>query len=232
MERNIQFAPGEYYHIYSRGTNRADIYIDNADRDRFINLLYVCNSDPSVHLSNLRYQGQPLVKSGIDTIVSQVDRPKTLVDIGAYCLMSNHYHLLVHEKESGGISKYMLKLNTGYSMYFNKRHERSGSLFESRFKAKHVSDDSYLKYLFAYIHLNPLSQIDSEWKSGEVDHLEVYKSYIQNFKYSSYQDYSGIERAERAILERAPFPYYFASNRDFTDYVHDWINMRSVDHTP
>src|SRR3989344_4623952 len=84
------------------------------------------------------------------------ERRETLVDIGAFCLMPNHFHLLLREKEDGNISLFMKKLLTAYVMYFNKKYERTGSLFEGKFKSEPVREDNYLKYLFSYIHLNPI----------------------------------------------------------------------------
>lgn len=119
---------------------------------------------------------------------SDDDREK-LVNIGAYCLMPNHFHILVHEKSEGGISKFMLKLSTAYSMYFNKLNDRSGALFQGPFKAKHADNDEYLKYLFAYIHLNPLKIIDPNWRNyGAIDRSKA-ESYVKNYPYSSFGDY-------------------------------------------
>ena len=89
-------------------------------------------------------------------------RKETLVDIGAYCLMPNHFHLLIRETAEGNISRFMLKLQTGYPMYFNKKYQRTGALFEGKFKAKHITNDNHLKYLFAYLHLNPVKITDPQ----------------------------------------------------------------------
>ena len=87
--------------------------------------------------------------------IFNVKRAEGLTAIAAYCLMPNHFHILVHEKVEGGISKFMQKLMTSYTMYINKKYDRTGALFGSSFKAVHVTDDNHLKYLFAYINLNP-----------------------------------------------------------------------------
>ncbi len=74
-------------------------------------------------------------------------RGNQLVSIGAYCLMSNHLHLLLREEEESGISLFMQKVSTAYTMYFNRKYKRTGSLFAGRFKAQHAGNDNYLKYL-------------------------------------------------------------------------------------
>jgi len=150
MSRILPFSTGEYYHIYNRGTEKRDIFLDKADYLRFIVLLYISNNIEAVHISNLREQGKFLRD------IINLERKETLVDIGTYCLMPNHFHLLIKEKRAGGISEFMKKISTGYSMYFNKRYERTGRLFEGTFKSVHADSDEYLKYLFAYIHLNPI----------------------------------------------------------------------------
>ena len=105
----------EYYHVYNRGVEKRTIFIDDVDHKRFMALLYLCNSQKNVHVQTLREEKQE---------VYSVDRGHTLVSIGAYCLMPNHFHVLCKEKEEGGISKFMGKLCTAYAMYFNKRYKR------------------------------------------------------------------------------------------------------------
>ena len=151
MARTFSFAIGEFYHIYNRGTEKRNIFASNSDRNHFLALLYFANqSEPA----DLKLQGRTLS----ETVEQKTGTP--LVEIVAYCLMPNHFHLLIREIEEGGISKFMQKLTTGYTMYFNKWHERNGSLFQGRFKATHVADDRYLRYLISYIHLNPIKLIE------------------------------------------------------------------------
>ncbi|MEI6528476.1 MAG: transposase, partial [bacterium] len=149
--RSIKFAPGEYYHIYNRGVDKREILLDSLDYERFMLLLAATNNKEVFHISNIKKSLKENY-AGLKTCLEF--RNDTLVDIGAWCLMPNHFHLLVKEKENGGIVKFMQRLQTGYTMYFNKKNERSGSLFQGTFKAEHLAGDNYLKYLFSYIHLN------------------------------------------------------------------------------
>ena len=140
MERKFNFCVGEYYHIYTRGVEKRKVFLNRRDYERFTTLLYVANSKARVHISNLsKYSYTDFFK---------IVRDETLVDVGCYCMMPNHFHLLLKEKEDGGISKFLSKLLTGYSMYFNTKNERSGPLFVKPFRAKHIQDDRYLNYLF------------------------------------------------------------------------------------
>ena len=159
----------------------------------------------------------------------EVERGATLVDVGAYCLMGNHFHLLLREKVLNGISAFMQKLSTAYAMYFNRKRERTGSLFEGKFRARHATDDDYLKYLFAYIHLNPVEHIEPTWKEKGIIDIKKVETYLAGYSYSSYLDYLGMERPQVAILNRTAFPDYFADKNSFNSFTHSWLALRSFD---
>ena len=178
MQRKFVFSIGEYYHIYNRGVEKRDLFLDNSDRDRFMRLLYVSNGTNPVALKDSR--GRPL---------GDIQRGEQLVHIGAYCMMPNHFHILVKEIADGGITKFMSKLSTAYSMYFNKKSDRKGSLLEKPFRAKHADSDEYLKYLFSYIHLNPVKIVEPKWKETGISDASGAKQYLLGYKYSSYHDY-------------------------------------------
>lgn len=215
------FSVGEYYHIYNRGTEKRDIFLDKADYLRFIVLLYISNNTDVVHISNLINQGETLMK------ILNINKKDSLVSIGAYCLMPNHFHLLIKEKTENGISKFMGKLATGYSMYFNKRYERTGKLFEGVFKSTHADSDEYLKYLFSYIHLNPIKLMDPEWKENGIKDKNKANSFLKEYSFSSYLDYSeGDTRSESKIIDKKSFPEYFLAVNDFKYFINDWLSYK------
>ncbi|MEK7114010.1 MAG: transposase [Patescibacteria group bacterium] len=219
MTRTFSFASGEFYHIYNRGTEKRNIFMSRADRDRFLALLYFANQSDPV---DLKLQGSTLLK----IVEERTGDP--LVEIAAYCLMPNHFHLLIRELEDGGISKFMQKLTTGYTMYFNKRHDRNGSLFQGRFKATHVEDDRYMRYLISYIHLNPVKLIDPKWKETGIANRMHAEKYLETYTYSSYLDYLGKKRLEEMILSRKALPEYFSSGSDFKNFVTEWLTYASA----
>ena len=223
MLRPIPFAPGEYYHLYNRGTDKRVLFIDDADYERFVSLLYLCNSGVPIHRSDHRARS-------LEDIL-YIEREATLVDIGAYCLMPNHFHILLREHSDGGISLFMKKLLTAYAMYFNNKYERKGTLFEGPFRSRHAGHDAYLKYLFAYIHLNPIGIIDTEWKEKHIRNRKVAKQFLSEYQYSSYLDYAGggDERRQSAILNKLAFPEYFEKKGEFNTYVNDWIAGSEVE---
>ena len=167
----------EYYHLYNRGVEKRKIFQSVNDYDHFIFLMYICNTAKSIVLRD---------------VDKNFDRGETIVDIGAYCLMPNHFHILLKGKTDGGISNYMLKLLTAYSMYFNKKYKRTGRLFESVFKSSHVDSEEYLKYLYSYIHLNPAKLIDKNWRNNSDKSHEVLLRFVFTYKYSSLNHYLNI----------------------------------------
>lgn len=215
MARNYVFSIGEYYHVYNRGTDKRKIFLNKKDYERFQFLLYICNNTKPIIVRD--YIGLTsadkfnLLKEG------------TLVDIGAYCLMPNHFHLLLKEKVEGGISLFMQKLMTGYTMYFNTANDRTGTLFEGSFKARHADEDRYLEYLYAYIHLNPIKLIEPEWKERGIQNETKGKEFLMSYRYSSYLDFININRAENNLLSRKAFPGYFQTESSFDNFISGWM---------
>lgn len=208
MERKIVFAVDEFYHLYNRGVEKRVIFLDQGDYSRFQTLLYVANSFEPLDFKTI--QGLPL---------KDIKRGESLVSIGAYCLMPNHFHLLVREKMEHGISRFMSKLMTAYSMYFNKKYTRSGRLFQNTFQAKHAGEDNYLRYLFSYIHLNPVKLVEPDWRTADEAILVGQKVFLQHYAFSSFLDYAGSARDKKLILETDAFPEYFSSPHDFRDFI-------------
>lgn len=228
MGRKIEISIGEFYHGYNRGSEKREIFVCPADYERFLALLYLANSKESFSFRDILESLPRGLASGKGKGLFSYDRGETLVDIGAYCLMPNHFHLLLHEKEEGGISKFMLKICTGYSMYFNKRYDHSGSLFQGPYKAEHLDDDNYLKYMYSYIHLNPVKLIDHDWKEKGINNLDKMKEFLSNYTYSSYLDHLGITRPENLILKKEVFPEYFFGKKEFEDFINDWLEYKDV----
>jgi len=218
MNRKITFSVDEHYHIYNRGTDKRQIFLDHDDYDRFVKLLYLCNGTESIVFRDI-----PIGET------YGFDRGETLVDIGAYCLMPNHFHLLLREKNEGGISLFMKKLSTGYSMYFNLKNKRTGKLSEGAYKATHANSDEYLHYLFAYIHLNPVKLIDHAWKEEGIKNIEQARNFLQKYRYSSYLDFINPgSRVEGVILNKPAFPEYFETKKELNDYLNDWLDYKNL----
>ena len=208
MYRKTPFAEGEHYHIYSRGVEKRKIFLNIKDYDRFMALLYIMNQDLSFRMDNFLQ----VHKNNLGEIFKE-EREKTLVSILGYCLMPNHFHLILHEHTEGGISKFMNKLLTAYSMYFNIKYERSGPLFNHPFRSEHINNESQYLYIFSYVHLNPLSIIDKKWKEIGVKNKKEAKEFLKQYQFSSYLDFTGTNRAESTILDFSLIPEYIKDEK-------------------
>lgn len=221
MLRKDPFITGEYYHLYNRGIDKRIIFKSKKDYERFIMLLHVSNSnEQSFRLDNLINQQ----RKTFDEILI-LDKGEPLVSIGAWCLMTNHFHILIRQEVDGGITKFMKKLGTGYSMFFNIKYQRRGALFGGLFKSKLIgTDDNYMRQLFAYIHLNPLDIQFSGWEDKINKSSVDMKKFIELYQYSSYSDYINNEdRVEKNIIKPENFPDYFQSSKSFKEFVENYL---------
>lgn len=192
------FAPKEWYHCYSRGIDKRTVFEDTSDYQRFISLLYLANSCLILHRSNL---------GNLNTReLLTIPREETLTSIGAYTLMPNHFHLLLYEKDANGISTFMQKLGTAYTMYFNIKKERSGGLFTKPFRARHVSNDRYFQHIVDYIHLNHIDMSRRRLDNDRLDNNFITK--IETHPFSSLPEFTGASRPNRALLGDEIFEIY------------------------
>lgn len=171
------FTENGIYHVYNRGVEKRDIFMDEQDYAVFLHLL--------------KYYLSPVGANEVHPLLTfqnfAVVRPRPLANIGeeikllAFCLMPNHFHLLTKQSAIDGVTKLLRRVATTYSMYFNKRYKRVGYLFQGKYKAALVETDSYLLHLSRYIHLNP---------------LELTGTDLVNYPYSSYPYFLGLKHAK------------------------------------
>jgi REP element-mobilizing transposase RayT len=182
--------PESYYHIYARGANRQRIFLDASDYKHFLKLFERYLSDK-----------QAVTKTG-----EAYPHYKERIELLAYCLMSNHLHLFVYQNEVPYLEKFMRSLMTSYSRYFNLRHKHTGPLFENRYKAVRMDNDSYLQHITRYIHLNPRL-----W---------------QTYRYSSIHYYR--EGKEPQWLNSSKVLGLFNSRVDYLKFVGDYEEQRNI----
>lgn len=165
--RALHFAPFEYYHLYNRGVDRQQIFLEERDYARFLFCILHKQSPDTTHTNSAYY-----IPAFIDhrewkitqtTLMEIVGR--RAIELTAFCLMGNHFHLLVRETKEGGVSKYLQRVLNAYTKYFNGKYKRKGHLFEGPFKAVHVKDNAQLLHLSAYLHRNPREL--HAWKDRE-----------------------------------------------------------------
>lgn len=205
--RRQKIALGECYHIYNRGVDKRVIFESLYDYERFKLLMLLANSEKKISLFEEH--------RSLSDMQEFWDEPfSPIVAVGPWCLMPNHFHITLKEIQSGGISLFMQKLCVGYSMYFNMSRERTGTLFEGRFKAKHIASDSYMRHLHAYIHLNPMKLKNKEWRKEATNPIGVAKhlDFITQFPHSSAYEYTQTSasrtRKESLLLTKSAFPNY------------------------
>lgn len=216
MARRTPIVSGEYYHLYNRGVDKRGIFLSAADYERFVTLLYACNGVRHVDLDE---QG----KSISALLERNVDRGEPVVDICAYVLMPNHFHILAREIKEGGMAKFMQKLSIAYTSYFNKKNGRSGSLFQGTYQAKHASKDPYCSYIVSYIHLNPVKLIDPQWKENGIGNRVEAEKFLREYVFSSYLDYGGTNRLMGLILNKSALPSWCVSAGDFRAETASWL---------
>jgi putative transposase len=213
--RGVTFVEGSFYHIYNRGVDKRKVFMSPSEYRRFLAYLILLNDTEPV-------RADVILKSGRSFLPEKERNP--LVAIGAYCLMSNHFHLYLTPLVEGGISKFMQRLLTAYTMYFNEKHDRSGSLFQGTFKAELVDNDVYAKYLFSYIHMNPAKIVDPQWKELGARDIKKLRTFIETYPYSSFQEFKS---HNHFITSPSQFPEYFSESNELLNHIESWFYLRS-----
>jgi len=217
--RKVYFANGEYYHIYNRGVDKRNVFIDKKDYWKFFDGLRDFNNK-TYYEERLQILGiskdNPKEPSSFDfkELGSFLQKQRKIVNILGYSLNPNHFHFIVQQLEDKGISNFMHKLGTSYPNYFNKKYERSGSLFQGAFKAVHVDNNDYLLWLAGYVNGN----------------IEIHGlGNAENYPWSSYQvifnelgslQGKGKERSSLSALSGLGIIFsQFSSAKEFKDFV-------------
>ena len=182
----------ELFHVLNRGVDKRKIFLDDKDYFRFVHDLFEFNDEKSSS-NTFRYfcHNTKNEQSNTWDVQRPTIRRELLVNIHAFSLMPNHYHMLLNAKVENGIPLFMKKVNMGYAKYFNQKYKRTGTLFEGRYKSVAVTQDVHLFHLPYYIHLNPLDLITPTWRERRVDNPAKAIEFLENYRWSSYLDYTG-----------------------------------------
>ena len=192
--RNISFYNLGFYHVFNRGVNKQNIFSAKRDYERFLQtLVYYQYSGPKPKFSNQkRYKAKDFKNN------------TKIINLICYCLMPNHFHLLIQQVSENGVREFVSKLANSYTKYFNTKHNRSGPLFQGEFKAVHIETDQQLLHVSRYIHLNPyVSEITKDLN------LYPYSSFFEFIKPSSSQICT-----TELILQ-------FFKKSSYEDFIHD-----------
>lgn len=198
--RIIPLVNGEFYHIFNRGTEKKNIYVQSRDFTRFQKTFYYYKFvGPKPRFS--KFTKSNLFKPLLN---------EKLIEVICYCLMPNHFHFLVKQLKDKGISTFLSQLSNSYTKYFNLKYERIGPLLQGAFKAVRVVTDEQLVHVSRYIHLNPVV-------SGIVKKPEHYK-------WSSYLEYI---TKNPSLCETDIVMNLFKSSEEYKKFVDDQIDYAS-----
>ena len=216
-----QFVENQIYHIYNRGVEKRDIFLDDKDYLRFIHDLFEFNDrDPAF---NVAYYFNSKSKEVKSQYLEKERKPrKLLVEILLFTLMPNHFHLLLKQKQENGIVKFMQKLGTGYTNYFNKKYDRVGGLFQGRFKAVLINEEAHLIHIPFYFHTNPIdliygSSTSIDWR-GQIEFLE-------NYRWSSFLDYIG-KKNFPSVTSRKFLLEFWGGEKEYRKETEKWLHEK------
>jgi len=202
--RKHPFITDQYYHVYNRGVDKRDIFMDKKDFDRFVLSLKEFNTVKPI--GSIRESEKN--KTDIQRLKEKND---VLVSIVCYCINNNHYHFILRQMIDGGISEFLKRLQGGYTKYFNKMHNRNGALFQGRFKSKLIKDNDYFLKIRPYVNMNYLVHDIPEEKS----HLVL----------SSCQEYDSLNFKLVSKEEAIKLLEFYGSNKNFKSECLKVIHM-------
>lgn len=213
----------ELYHILNRGVDKRNIVTSDYDRRRFVRSLYEMNDTRPI--TNFWYRANEPFS---DFVNHYKDERERLVTIHGWCLMNNHYHILLSENRTGGITTFLRKFNIGYANYFNEKYERSGSLFQGRTKKILVEREAHFLWILHYIHFNPLDFLKEagNWRVQCLVSSTKALQWLKEYQWSSYRDYLG-EGKFSSILSGS---FMFEDRNEYTKEAQSFL--RSLDDAP
>jgi len=228
--RKVKFINDGIYHSYNRGVEKRDIFLDKQDYFRFIHDLFEFNDQAPAGKFSQFSQAQKQQQSEVqqsEAGLPIVEPRKLLVEILAFCLMPNHYHLLLKQKREGGMVQFMQKLGTGYTNYFNQKYKRVGGLFQGNFKAISVIQQDYLNYLLYYIHFNPLDLFELGWRVGEINNYQKAIEFLNSYRWSSHLDYLG-KKNFPSVTQRRFILKILGGEENYQQSIENWLKEMAI----
>lgn len=216
----------DLYHVLNRGVDKRIIFEDSQDHARFVHDMYEFNSTERSENTH-----RNMFDVGRRTLDFSSQNPEKIVDIHGWCLMGNHYHMILSERVPHGISLFLKKLNGGYAKYFNERYDRAGALFQGKTKKILIETDAHFLHILNYVHFNPLDFHDGSqgWRNGKITSSSEALDFLAQYKWSSYQDYIGI-RNFPSTLSKTLFTEVF--NNKYKEFVERYLrDVASYDTT-
>lgn len=203
--------------------------MSDADRLRFIHDLHEFNDQKPTQNALYHFKKAPYMEVGLP-IKGKVK--KILVEILAFCLMPNHFHIMVKQITDNGITIFMRKLGTGYTNYFNEKYKRSGALFQGIYKSALVNRENHFIHLPYYIHLNPLDLIPEGkgWRDNTLKNRTQVLQFLKSYRWSSHLDYAG-QKNFPSVIQHEFLTHYFATSARYKKDITQWlkeVNLESI----
>ncbi len=223
-----QFVNGEIYHIVNRGVEKRNIFQQTSDYFRFVFCLYECNDKNPVVMRERINRREKKNYIGDTYVILKEGERVLLVEILAFCLMPNHFHLVLRQLTDGGISLFMKKLGDAYVGYFNKKHERErmGSLFQGTFKAVLIKTNDQFMNVICYVFTNPIELIEKTWKETGVKYPKKAIRYLESYQWYSYLDCIG-KKNFPSVTQRDFLFKVFRGSNNIKKFVEKWILYKS-----
>lgn len=204
--RKTPLVTGGYYHVFNRGVDGRETFSTKRESQRALLALWF------YRFHNIPFRLSHFISYGKDRQQEAVQELELLdqhVRVHAYCLMPNHFHILVEQQKDDGISQFVSNFQNSYTKFFNERNNRKGPLFSGRFKSVLVENDEQLIHLSRYIHLNPLT-----------GYLLANMEELMSYPYSSLPNYLGTSN-NLSIADPEPIMEFFNSAADYQAFLAD-----------
>lgn len=220
--REVQFSTGNMYHVYNRGVDKRTIFNDPKDFERFYTSLFLFNNKSFSNSGG----SSSLRDVELQRLLETSDKAVKLVRVISYCLLPNHFHLLLEQLEEDGIIKFMHRVGMGYARYYNTRHDRTGRLYEGTFKAVLVERDAQLEHLPRYIHLNALDLTNYNWRDGIAEGWTEAEKFLHQYRWSSHDVYIG-QTQQLPLVDEQFVREIFSTREQYLSFLRAWSN-RSI----
>lgn len=209
----------KFYHLHNTGIERRIIFSSKEDFDRFEAYLYLMNAVESQRAANF-------FTGGRERYIFESARGENLIAIGAYSFLPQGFHILATPLVENGIGRFMQKLQTGYTMYFNHKYQRDGRLFHSAYRSHELDSDDAIKRSYAYIHSNPAALFDARWEEASGSDLALLIKRALEYRYSSAGEYV---TGKYVIADPSRFPQYLRRTKDAPSHFALWTKHREKD---
>ena len=204
--RKIPIVTGEIYHVVNRGIASQPTFTNGRDYQRMLMLLpYYRFASPPFKLS--KFLTFPKSRQ-VEILQEMQENGQPLVDIIAYCLMPNHFHLVLKQISDESIAKFVSDVSNGYTRYFNTKYERKGPIFQGKFKAVRVEGEEQLLHLSRYVHLNPFSS-----------YIVKAENELEDYPYSSFSEY--VRETSGGFCQKQPVLSHFETPNAYRDFILD-----------